>query len=233
MTLINVISPHIDDSVFSLGSYMEQLRQSHELAVINVFSICTFAFGKLLPATAANMTRKSEDHVALSHIGVRSVRYLDLPEALLRGYRLEDLSQFSGALATDDDVITEATARLRDLVVPGSVVFAPAGFGSHVDHLHVRLACQGLDAILVYYADLPYAADRNRFDHAGAVEFTRTMQRQVISVSHNLVEQHISLCKYYESQFEPSFADSMAGFLHLNHYILWSHNEFATLDLNI
>jgi LmbE family N-acetylglucosaminyl deacetylase len=224
MALISVISPHIDDAIFSLGAYLEQLHRLHQLSVINVFSLSVFAFSKLMPTITATAIRKAEDKIALGTIGVHSVHYLDLPEAVLRGYTLGNLfNQPDENRVADRNLILEISKHLGRLIPPGSIVLSPIAFGSHVDHVNVRLACERLDAKLVYYADLPYAADSIRFDH-----------QRVLCSGHKVIDRHIHLCRCYESQFEHGFVNSMTDYLRQNHYTLWSHHEFTELnDLDI
>jgi LmbE family N-acetylglucosaminyl deacetylase len=234
MTLINIISPHIDDAIFSLGAYLERLQRYHQLCVINIFSLSTFAFGKLMPTSIATAIRKAEDKIALGAIDAHSVHYLDLPEALLRGYTLESqLNQPDDHRVVDRNLILEIGKHLDQIIPPRSIVFSPAAFGSHVDHVHVRLACEQLDARLVYYADLPYVTNSIRYNHQSAVILIRDMNSKVVYSNDGMTDRHIHLCRYYESQFEQRFVYSMMTYLCQNHFTLWSHHEFPSLNLDI
>jgi LmbE family N-acetylglucosaminyl deacetylase len=136
-----VLSPHLDDAVFSCWHV---LTSSQDVLVINVFSGIPAPdpvpdWDRMTGASdsAARMAeRLEEDRRALSLTGCRGeyLGYLD--------------SQYRNGPAD------------LTLSVPSSAaVFAPAGIGGHSDHEAVRDAALGLAAEVTLYADLPYATE--------------------------------------------------------------------------
>ncbi len=147
-----ILSPHLDDSVLSCWHL---LTQPGELTVINIFAGVPTGLDQ--PAWWDRYTgaadsgervreRIEEDRRALSLAG-RSPINLDLLDEQYRdGQRPPPL-----------------TARLRKLIEPGSLVYAPAAFADHDDHRLVRAAALELRAegfAISFYADLPHATLR-------------------------------------------------------------------------
>ena len=145
-----VLSPHLDDAVLSCWG---ELSADGEVIVVNVFSAlpdtaeCSL-YDRIAGATDARVRmeeRVAEDRHALALSG-RAPRNLDLLE---NAYR-------SRAPAT-----RHLLRALGGLCPAASGVMAPAGIGSHPDHLLVRNAALllrrgGMPVEL--YADMPYCA---------------------------------------------------------------------------
>ena len=92
-----ILSPHLDDAVFSCGGLMAQLVDSGWCTVMataftaTVLPVTGFPLAcqldKGLSAEVDYMAlRREEDRRAASVLGVQDVRWLDLPEAPHRGY---------------------------------------------------------------------------------------------------------------------------------------------------
>lgn len=147
---VAILSPHLDDAVLSAWSV---LRRSGSVTVVNV---CAGVpppgppprWDRLTGARdAAERMRErlAEDRAALARAGREAV-YLDF---LDEQYRTEPLDPAALAVA-----LSEAAAGATEL-------WAPAGIGSHPDHVQVREAAlelaggdRGLEVRL--YADIPY-----------------------------------------------------------------------------
>ncbi len=149
-----VISPHLDDAVFSNWSLMAEAEQ--------VTNICVCA-GVPAPGT----TPSSHDLVTGSHdpcLRVKQRRQEDLAIAELCGWEPRHLD-FLDAPYRDEP---HDLARIADAIVaamPERVdeVVIPAGVGLHPDHVASRDAALSAlvrrgDATCLLYADLPYAA---------------------------------------------------------------------------
>jgi LmbE family N-acetylglucosaminyl deacetylase len=146
---ILVLSPHLDDAVFSCWSV---LTSPADVQVVNVYAgVPKTGFvthwDRIMGATesAAFMReRVAEDREALGLAGRRPINL---------GF-LE--SQYRWAAAS----VSRLTRALGDSVLAGSRIYAPAALGGHADHRLVRtlgfeLARNGPPLSL--YADLPYA----------------------------------------------------------------------------
>ena len=144
-----VLSPHLDDAVLSCW---DVLTQPGEVMVINVFA--GVPTGRREPAWWDRYTgaadsgervreRIEEDRRALSLAGRVPVN-LDLLDEQYR----------------DGRPPPSLTDRLREVIAPGALVYAPAAFADHADHRLVGAAALELRAqscVVVLYADLPHA----------------------------------------------------------------------------
>jgi GlcNAc-PI de-N-acetylase len=145
-----VLSPHFDDAVLSCW---EVLVGAGEVLVVNVFAgeppVGTLGWwDQLAGATdsvAAVRTRIEEDGQALALAGRTAVNLQFLDSQYRQG----------------DQAPGEIVNALREVLLPGVRIYAPASLGDHhCDHTAVRAAAlafraQGADVTL--YADLPHA----------------------------------------------------------------------------
>jgi hypothetical protein len=145
-----ILSPHFDDAVLSCWQLLEA---GGEVTVANVFTASPpsgrpSAWWDRLTGARDSITRmaerRAEDHAALELAGC---------EALSLGL-LDD--QYRTAEIGAGVVL----GRLREVLAPGSTLYAPVAMDEHRDHVLVRdaalsLAWEGWP--LVLYADLPHA----------------------------------------------------------------------------
>ncbi|KAA1419338.1 hypothetical protein F0U44_12925 [Nocardioides humilatus] len=148
-----ILSPHLDDAVLSCWHV---LSGPGDVRVINVFA------GSPPPGSGASWwdresgatdsaarmeERRAEDAEAIAVVG-RSSIHLDFLDE-----QYEPVGQSVGRIV----------ARLRQLIAPGVVVYAPAALGEHADHERVRRAALELAASgqpVRLYADHPHAVRR-------------------------------------------------------------------------
>lgn len=180
---VYLISPHLDDAVFSAGGVMVYLRKKGvKVVVVNVFSSAT----KRRPTLSARrflhqcgeksverlfVKRRIEDRKVLGKLGIKPVNlgYLDalwrvkkpgwakfVPE-LGATYPVYRWCVSTGKVSRSDDWLKESLAkRLRKIVPQGAVVMAPVGLGGHVDHIIVREVVRETFNEVLYWADFPY-----------------------------------------------------------------------------
>jgi LmbE family N-acetylglucosaminyl deacetylase len=144
-----ILSPHLDDAVLSCWHL---LCGPGDVRVINVFAGSpppgsgASWWDRLSGATdsAARMEeRRAEDLEAFAVAG-RTAIHLDF---------LDD--QYEPA----DQSVEDIAARLRELIDPDEIVYAPAALGAHPDHQRVRSAALELAASgqpVRLYADHPH-----------------------------------------------------------------------------
>ncbi len=174
MGVLVVLSPHLDDAVFSCGGWMAQHASAGD--EVRVLTICAgdpppgplSSFAEALhlrwgTAVAPASVRRAEDRIATGRLGALA-RQLDIPDAIYRmaedGTHLyrEETAIF-GALHADDSRIIEYLERLLSQACDASTqVVCPLAIGGHVDHQLTRKAAERLDLGLWYYYDLPYAS---------------------------------------------------------------------------
>lgn len=148
-----ILSPHLDDAVLSCWHL---LSGPGDVVVINVFAGSpapgsgTSWWDRLTGATdsAARMEeRREEDREAFAIAG-REAIHLDFLD-----------EQYEPA----DQPVGAVVSRLRELIDPEAVVYAPAALGEHGDHERVRSAALALAASgqpVRLYADHPHAVRR-------------------------------------------------------------------------
>lgn len=163
-----LISPHLDDAVFSAGGVMARLAgRGWRVAMATAFTRSVhpaqgFALecqrDKGLADEVDYMAlRRDEDTRAAAAIGVEAL-WLDLPEAPHRGYR--SAPALFGAYGASDAIEADLVAALRDALrdVAPDLVLGPAAFGSHVDHRRVLEALRLVagDRATALWRDTPY-----------------------------------------------------------------------------
>jgi LmbE family N-acetylglucosaminyl deacetylase len=157
-----IISPHPDDAALSV--FHSMLRS--DTLVVNVFS--QVAWWRLPTATSERVQHiRHEEERLVSRLTGSPLRMLDLPEALLRGYPMD---QVFGAAVTERDRTVRATLsrNVADLARAHPIArwLLPLAVGNHVDHVIARdetlaaLQQAGVPADRIrFFEDLPYAAD--------------------------------------------------------------------------
>ncbi|MFY2559993.1 PIG-L deacetylase family protein [Corallococcus terminator] len=166
------VSPHLDDVAFSCGGTLAALKaKGWTVALITVFTRsvpepkgfalrCQTAKG-LGPEVDYMALRREEDRAFAKRLGVDVLAWGDLEEAPHRGYAsAEALFQPPRA---DDAIEAEVARYLMPVLweLKPDRVFVPQALGSHVDHVQVVRAVQGLGLPsnrVWYYRDTPYAA---------------------------------------------------------------------------
>jgi LmbE family N-acetylglucosaminyl deacetylase len=164
------VSPHLDDVAFSCGGTFATLAQaSWHCVLLTVFTRSVpdptgFALAcqtdKGLGTEVDYLAlRRTEDTEAARNLGTTTVRWLDLPEAPHRGYH-SPAALFADLLPADDigPALTTLLAAALAEISP-QLVFAPQGFGLHVDHRQVMQAVRATVPATVpvlWYRDTPY-----------------------------------------------------------------------------
>jgi LmbE family N-acetylglucosaminyl deacetylase len=220
MDELAVLSPHLDDAVWSLGGLLMQVQRALPCRVVTVFSRSGFADGTMGEPQQVTIRRHREDRRALRRLGLPAGTYGGLPEAPLRGYALaevllENPEAFSGDEAWEGAVRTLLHEVLRD----AGGVLVPVGFGGHVDHLLTRRAAETHPTPRVYYADLPYAA---RCAEPARHPATAGLTGRSVPVDEPVLHRHLAAAGDYASQWRAQFWDEIETRLRLNGYQLWT-----------
>jgi LmbE family N-acetylglucosaminyl deacetylase len=164
------ISPHLDDVAFSCGGTFATLAHAGwQCVLLTVFTrsvpnptgfalACQTDKG-LGPEIDYLALRRAEDALAAQHLGAATVRWLGLPEAPHRGYH-SPAALFADLLPADT-IGSELTALLAAEIEASApqLIFAPQGFGLHVDHRQVMQAvCAAVPPAVptLWYRDTPY-----------------------------------------------------------------------------
>lgn len=164
------LSPHLDDAAFSCAGTLLSLQASGwDICHCTVFTAsvskpqgfalrCQTDKG-IAPDTDYMRLRRAEDADFARLLGITDVRHWPFAEAPHRGY--DSPSELFAGIHSGDDLWKPIAEGLQDLVslVDASLVFAPQGLGSHVDHLQVIAAVREAiaDDLVCWYRDIPYA----------------------------------------------------------------------------
>lgn len=191
--MIQVISPHLDDAVLSLGQFIS----TGEVRVVTVFAgipeegltdydrSCGFE-----SSVVAMNDRRAEDAEALGELGARLVHldYLDSQ------YRTDDI----------EEALTQGLFSLG-----GIPTFAPLGIG-HPDHELVARCCLKAFAPidLFLFEELPYRVLRPEevwaaLDRVKAQGFTVELYHP----EQGPIERKLAAIKHYKSQFPDGATD--------------------------
>ncbi|MDQ3099487.1 MAG: PIG-L family deacetylase [bacterium] len=213
-----VLSPHLDDAIWSLGGFLKNVETPNNIRVINIFSEHTFIYGKLEDPKVASRVRRLEDTRALNSAGITNIIYLDFSEALLRGYSFDEMFMDTDA-ELEDPATNELDKSLRRLISSSDTILIPACFGGHVDHYVTRNVALTLPGKQLFYEDLPYAARKER---RGIAENFLTGRKEVsIPVTGEMLKDHAQLIQLYESQIAERHSIQINKYIEENGFHLW------------
>ena len=145
-----ILSPHLDDAVLSCWHL---LCGPGDVGVINVFA------GSPPPGAGASWwDRKTGATDSAARMEER--RAEDREAFAIAGRTATSLDFLDEQYDPPDQSVEEIASKLRELIAPEAVVYAPAALGEHGDHRRVRgaaleLAASGQHVRL--YADHPHA----------------------------------------------------------------------------
>lgn len=237
-----VLSPHLDDAVFSVW---HALSSQADVEVVTVFAgVPRVGFvspldksGGAEDSAARVRERQEDDTQALSRVG-RSPIHIDLLDVQ---YRIDHLPGVSEQVARDPshfltivaahDEARIAQDELKIAVDPhvseASLVYAPAGIGSHPDHCDVarygvRLFRDG--ARVRFYGDVPYFVRRGlpswlsgRPNHDAdelvdealrALTFDpSSLHRRLVRLSAFEMARKLEALRCYSTEFDPANKD--------------------------
>jgi LmbE family N-acetylglucosaminyl deacetylase len=203
-----IISPHLDDAVWSLGGSIAAWTAAGTRVVVAT----VYTAGPPLDEVAPEMrvfadyaTRRAEDLAACASVGAE-VRWLDQVERAFRRPYTTGLAYFTTPVARDG--FTALAAVTRALEPLGALeptrILVPLGVGNHVDHVEAMVAAtdwalaHGLGDRLAFYEDF-YALDgtlrrrhaiaRTRMWPSGAAPLRKarvlgTVMRAIASAQH-------------------------------------------------
>jgi LmbE family N-acetylglucosaminyl deacetylase len=201
-----ILSPHLDDAALSCGGRM---LGDQSVLVVNVFNTGAWWRFPHGPEDAQRIQAcRQREEALVSRLSGATMKMLDLPEAMLRGYPLAEV--FTAAPdARDEQVAVQVRQAVAALAREHRLAhwFLPLAVGDHIDHRIVRdqaiatLAAEQVKPThLHFYEDLPYAAklgpDADFSSHVPG----HTLREESLEIE-ELLAWKIELLRAYWSQF--------------------------------
>jgi LmbE family N-acetylglucosaminyl deacetylase len=166
------ISPHLDDAVLSCGGVIyQQTSRGDEIVVVTVcggvpHGDMSSEFIRELQkrwgtGESAVEHRRAEDRRACAMLGARTL-HLPIPDAIYRTsedgkYFYDSEGAIFGEIHPEEIRLIDQVARMIAKECEGaSRIYAPMGYGGHVDHRLTRKAVDRLGRSVWFYRDYPY-----------------------------------------------------------------------------
>jgi LmbE family N-acetylglucosaminyl deacetylase len=215
---IVVMSPHLDDAIWSLGGYLKSVSKTKNIRIVNIFSQHNFVFGHKENPIKATLIRKKEDQVAMKKIKVKNVDYLNLPEAFLRGYSYEEMFM-QQPRKSKDLILEELEAKLKKTINKKDTFLVPSAFGMHIDHYLVRETVNKLTNNCYFYEEMPYSArEKNK---KIAEIFLKNKKHIHIPTNNKMKNDHMNLIKIYKSQLKNYHLKEIGDYISEKGFCLW------------
>ena len=221
MEKLTVLSPHRDDSSFSLGLTLSLLSAAAiKLHVLNFFTQSAYApHSSAETLEEVSAIRDEEDRKALafihSGIEITSLGLLDAPWRL--DLPFSQITQQQSAQKISYDELCQLSEQIRQHCA-GDLVVAPLGLGNHVDHMAVHKAAISSVSSqnLAFYEDLPYVTWTPTADlqaRIESVERTTGVQLEPL-VFHikDAAKQKRQIAGFYQSQITAEEANNIARY---------------------
>lgn len=153
-----IISPHLDDAVFSCGGAITQMVKEGPVLVINIFT--RFLSNKKFHGIVMGDERLQEEKNAAKFLGYESIN-LDELDAIYRRKAYQKISNIFRPPIEEDRLWLPAI-RNKIFEIIGEIdyqeIYIPLGIGWHVDHILTNQVFEPMfgDPKLFFYEDTPY-----------------------------------------------------------------------------
>jgi len=225
MKKVLVLSPHLDDAVFSIGEHILQLKknQSYDIHILTVFTDFTatllpeytnkYIIKSKLKLKLFKKARHSEDTKAMSMLSV-SYSYLNLTDGGFRTANNQVVYKtskelFSGKISDSDPITISKLIKLfqENIWCDYDYVLVPLAVGKHVDHEIVyQSAKEFFGNKCRYYLDIPYYANTRNWTFKHFSILLRYALKLSISLKLPTAKK-TDIIKTYVSQYKIVFAN--------------------------
>jgi len=231
--LILVLSPHLDDAVYSCTDHILNWKKKYDIEVVSFFtksigskitSRDAFKFVELsgfVNVDEFEFFRKKEDEKAMRCLNLNHT-YLDFVDAAFRSYKrmpvyssFEEI--FSGKISKKDFYLInksylfiESYLNFKLKNYSEIVVVSPFGIGSHVDHLIVRNVSNKIiqnyhNVKVFHYLESPYISRIECWGNPLIIGKMLFSNRSIIFPS----KEKYKIMKIYKSQTNLIFKDKV------------------------
>ncbi len=207
---IIILSPHLDDAVVSMGSFLSYVESlnipTHIVSVftkgadvVHVISQILINQGKHKTADGYFKQRVHEDKKVLATFKNIKNTHLNFIDCVWRSDEKGNIfytERYLGDIHKDDvKTMKSVIEELQKLDVKDAVIFVPLAHGKHIDHQIVRDAATEIFPEVIYYSDFPYS---QMYDHEH--EFIKKHNLQSEAPHTNNYEKKRDLIMEYKSQ---------------------------------
>lgn len=228
-----IISPHLDDAIYSLWWLLIELKNISDITIINIFSYSNYSNDGIWNPKVISKIRQTEDKYVLENISKKIIN-LNFYDALLRYYD-------SSTLFIDDEIlytiikekelplIRQISSTIKqNITSKNSILFFPSWFGGHVDHLICRIVWEIYEHnyTVLYYGEIPYITRKKNITLANS--FVKNLKLTTIKTGKKNYEQHHYLMKQYRSQYKKQYNDLIIPYLLTYWYQLWHRHDEKT-----
>lgn len=208
---ICILSPHLDDAIFSCGKFILENKNHHKIFVYTVFSSYknlnkSFSFTpKNINANTYQKIRKNEDEKAMNLLKL-NYTHLDFIDAACRGTYTIWENIFSGSILPEDEkIIEKLTLLLKSIESQFDIFFIPFGIGKHIDHLISKKAARRAipKKKIFYYVDYPYVCIKKNWNIVTIVNILLARKKIVFletKQKHKLISMYSSQESLLRSQ---------------------------------
>lgn len=223
---IIIISPHIDDSFFSLWYLINNLSNKNiNIVIINVFSKTNFTLQWEEYVNLITSKRKNEEKIINNIYKNIIFYYLDFDDAIIRWYKKEDLFIWK-QLLKDKNLKYEIEKIINNIInkTKNSLILCPLAYWNHIDHIFLAFIFNDYNNI-IYYEDLPYA---NRNINNYFVNFLKNDLKPILleNINNDDITTHLKIIRYYKSQLSNKHYNEIADYLFNNKLKLWKKNTY-------
>ena len=153
-----IISPHLDDAVFSCGGAIAQMVKEGPVLVINIFT--RYLSDMKFHGIVMSDERHQEEKTAANFLGYES-RNLDELDAIYRRKAYQKISNiFNPPIEEDLQWLPLLREKLFSIIneLDYQEIYIPLGIGWHVDHILTNQVFEPMfgDPKLIFYEDIPY-----------------------------------------------------------------------------
>lgn len=218
---ISIISPHVDDSFFSLWYLINNLYiKWFKIKIINVFTKTNFLLN--WANNNAEIIRIVEEKQLLQKY--KNIEFINLwfTDAIMRWYNKEELFCLKCHLK-DKQLISKIVEAIERKINGYETIFLPIWFWNHIDHILISQNIQIWNQIY-YYEELPYASRSTNIDFAF---FTiKNMQKIIFDfIADSDIIEHLGNIKTYKSQLSQKHYNEI--FTYINKKNLWIRKSIS------
>lgn len=220
---IYIISPHIDDSFFSLWYLINNLYNKwYKIRIINIFTDTNF-LKDWLDKNANILRIKEERKLSIKYSNIDFIN-LEFKDAIIRWYNREDIFSLKNLLE-DKKMLANIEEKIKNQIVDEPyILFLPIWFWDHVDHILISHNIKLWDQVY-YYEDLPYASRNAKNNYANFK--VKNMNKIMLNfILEDDKKHHLDNIKFYKSQLTAKHYDEIFNYLNKNKLWIWKENIY-------